>query len=45
MSEAELRNPPETLTDREKEALHRRRKQTVTELDQLNGFLHSMGHR
>jgi RHS repeat-associated protein len=43
--EKELQNPPETVTERGLEVLKRKRKETIQELDRLNGFLHSIGHR
>ncbi|MFD8813701.1 polymorphic toxin type 28 domain-containing protein [Streptomyces sp. NPDC059627] len=43
--DAELRNPPESITDRGLEVLKKKRKETIDELDRLNGFLHSIGHR
>ncbi|MET8948771.1 polymorphic toxin type 28 domain-containing protein, partial [Streptomyces sp. NPDC004542] len=43
--EAELRNPPESITERGLEVLKKKRKETIEELDRLNGFLHSIGHR
>jgi hypothetical protein len=41
----EVANPPETLTDRGLEVLLEKRKSVITELDRLNGFMHSIGHR
>ncbi|MEV7324292.1 polymorphic toxin type 28 domain-containing protein [Streptomyces sp. NPDC093970] len=43
--EKEIRNPPESITDRGMEVLLKKRKETIEELDRLNGFLHSIGHR
>lgn len=43
--EREVDNPPETLTQRGLEVLLSKRKEVITELDRLNGFLHSIGHR
>jgi RHS repeat-associated protein len=43
--EREIEKPPSTLTDRGLEVLLSKRKQVITELDRLNGFLHSIGHR
>ncbi|MFD9936606.1 polymorphic toxin type 28 domain-containing protein [Streptomyces massasporeus] len=43
--EKELQNPPETVTERGLDVLKRKRKETIQELDRLNGFLHSIGHR
>ncbi len=43
--ERELQSPPDTITDRGIEVLERKRKETVSELDRLNGFMHSIGHR
>ncbi|CAK7281408.1 polymorphic toxin type 28 domain-containing protein [Streptomyces sp. RM1] len=41
----EISSPPETLTDRGLEVLITKRKNAIAELDRLNGFLHSIGHR
>ncbi|MEV6496139.1 putative T7SS-secreted protein [Streptomyces prunicolor] len=41
----ELQSPPDTITDRGIEVLERKRKETISELDRLNGFMHSIGHR
>ncbi|MER6687528.1 polymorphic toxin type 28 domain-containing protein, partial [Streptomyces olivaceoviridis] len=43
--EREIESPPETLTDRGVEVLITKRKEVIGELDRLNGFLHSIGHR
>ncbi|GGZ21614.1 hypothetical protein GCM10010300_76770 [Streptomyces olivaceoviridis] len=43
--EREIEGPPETLTDRGVEVLIAKRKEVIGELDRLNGFLHSIGHR
>ncbi|MFF5494658.1 polymorphic toxin type 28 domain-containing protein [Streptomyces aquilus] len=43
--EKEIKNPPETLTERGLEVLIKKHKETTQELDRLNGFLHSIGHR
>ncbi|MEU2622817.1 polymorphic toxin type 28 domain-containing protein, partial [Streptomyces sp. NPDC007157] len=43
--EREIRNPPDSITDRGMEVLLKKRKETIEELDRLNGFLHSIGHR
>ncbi|MGW1606719.1 polymorphic toxin type 28 domain-containing protein, partial [Streptomyces eurythermus] len=43
--EREIDTPPETLTDRGVEVLITKRKEVIEELDRLNGFLHSIGHR
>ncbi|MEV8531985.1 putative T7SS-secreted protein [Streptomyces sp. NPDC051211] len=43
--EAELDRLPEGLTERGLEVLMKKRKETIDMLDQLNGFLHSIGHR
>jgi len=43
--EKELQNPPASITDRGMEVLKKKRKETIEELDRLNGFLHSIGHR
>ncbi|MEW2289029.1 polymorphic toxin type 28 domain-containing protein [Streptomyces sp. NPDC047841] len=43
--EREIESPPETLTDRGIGVLIAKRKEVIGELDRLNGFLHSIGHR
>jgi RHS repeat-associated protein len=43
--ENELRSPPGSITERGMEVLEKKRKETIYELDRLNGFLHSIGHR
>lgn len=43
--EKELQSPPASITDRGIEVLLKRRKEAIEELDRLNGFLHSIGHR
>ncbi|MFF0159076.1 polymorphic toxin type 28 domain-containing protein [Streptomyces sp. NPDC005263] len=43
--ERELESPPASMTDRGLEVLLAKRKEVITELDRLNGFLHSIGHR
>ncbi|MFC8091304.1 putative T7SS-secreted protein [Streptomyces sp. NPDC057301] len=43
--ERELQNPSASITDRGIEVLLKRRKEAIEELDRLNGFLHSIGHR
>ncbi|EST30568.1 polymorphic toxin type 28 domain-containing protein [Streptomyces roseochromogenus] len=43
--EKELKNPPDGITERGLEVLIRRRKETIDELDRLNGFLHSIRHQ
>lgn len=43
--ERELQNPSASITDRGIEVLVKRRKEAIEELDRLNGFLHSIGHR
>ncbi|MFJ4657979.1 putative T7SS-secreted protein [Nocardia sp. NPDC088792] len=43
--ERELSRPPQTITERGLEVLIKKRKEVITELDRLNGFLHSIGHR
>ncbi|MER6421108.1 polymorphic toxin type 28 domain-containing protein [Streptomyces sp. NPDC001137] len=43
--ERELQNPPASITERGLEVLMKKRKETIEELDRLNGFLHSIGHR
>ncbi|MCX4093005.1 polymorphic toxin type 28 domain-containing protein, partial [Nocardia sp. alder85J] len=43
--EREIARPPDTLTDRGLEVLIRKRKEVIIQLDRLNGFLHSIGHR
>ncbi|MFJ5301563.1 putative T7SS-secreted protein [Streptomyces sp. NPDC088350] len=43
--EKELQNPPDTITDRGIEVLERKRKDAISELDRINGFMHSIGHR
>ncbi|CAL9469474.1 hypothetical protein SUDANB6_02807 [Streptomyces sp. enrichment culture] len=43
--ERELQNPPASMTERGLEVLLRKRKEAIEELDRLNGFLHSIGHR
>ncbi|WP_225813310.1 putative T7SS-secreted protein [Streptomyces spinosus] len=43
--EREIESPPETLTDRGVDVLITKRKEVIGELDRLNGFLHSIGHR
>lgn len=43
--EREIDNLPPGISDRGLEVLIRKRKETIEELDRLNGFLHSIGHR
>ncbi|MEV5931004.1 polymorphic toxin type 28 domain-containing protein, partial [Streptomyces cellulosae] len=43
--EREIQSPPEGLTERGLEVLIKKRKETIEELDRLNGFLASIGHR
>lgn len=43
--ENELRSPPASITERGMEVLEKKRKETIYELDRLNGVLHSIGHR
>ncbi|MFI9174239.1 putative T7SS-secreted protein [Streptomyces lincolnensis] len=43
--EREMESPPESLTDRGLEVLLSKHKEVTSELDRLNGFLHSIGHR
>ncbi|MGW0337983.1 putative T7SS-secreted protein [Streptomyces sp. NPDC003011] len=43
--EREMESPPASLTDRGLEVLLTKRKEVISELDRLNGFLHSIGHR
>ncbi|WP_284117649.1 putative T7SS-secreted protein, partial [Streptomyces fragilis] len=43
--EREMENPAESMTERGLDVLIDKRKQVITELDRLNGFLHSIGHR
>ncbi|MFI0230346.1 putative T7SS-secreted protein [Streptomyces sp. NPDC017086] len=43
--EREIGTPPDSLTDRGLDVLVTKRKHVIEELDRLNGFLHSIGHR
>ncbi|MFB9399875.1 polymorphic toxin type 28 domain-containing protein, partial [Streptomyces echinatus] len=43
--EREIETPPAGLTDRGIKVLIAKRKELIGELDRLNGFLHSIGHR
>jgi RHS repeat-associated protein len=43
--ERELEKPPAGITERGMEILLKKRKEAIDELDRLNGFLHSIGHR
>ncbi len=43
--EREIEALPDGLTDRGLEVLITKRKEVIDELDRLNGFLHSIGHR
>ncbi|NBM20176.1 putative T7SS-secreted protein [Streptomyces sp. GC420] len=43
--EREMENLPEGMTERGLDVLLKKHKETVTHLDALNGFLHSIGHR
>jgi RHS repeat-associated protein len=43
--EREMEHPAESMTERGLDVLIDKRKQVITELDRLNGFLHSIGHR
>ncbi|MGW5090159.1 polymorphic toxin type 28 domain-containing protein [Streptomyces coelicoflavus] len=43
--EREIQSPSEGLTERGLEVLIKKRKETIEELDRLNGFLASIGHR
>ncbi|WP_062214456.1 polymorphic toxin type 28 domain-containing protein [Streptomyces sp. NBRC 109706] len=40
--EREMQNPPDSMTDRGLDVLVQKHKETVTELDRLNGFLHQI---
>ncbi|MFE7166304.1 polymorphic toxin type 28 domain-containing protein [Streptomyces sp. NPDC057616] len=42
--EREIKNPPESMTERGMNVLLKKRKEAIEELDRLNGFLHSIGH-
>ncbi|WP_155055606.1 putative T7SS-secreted protein [Streptomyces blattellae] len=43
--EREIQNPLSSMTERGMEVLLKKRKEAIEELDRLNGFLHSIGHR
>ncbi|HEY8984235.1 MAG TPA: polymorphic toxin type 28 domain-containing protein, partial [Streptomyces sp.] len=43
--EREIASPPDSITDRGLEVLISRRKDVISQLDRLNGFLHSIGYR
>ncbi|MFJ5799172.1 putative T7SS-secreted protein [Streptomyces decoyicus] len=43
--EREIDNPPDSISDRGREVLSSKRKEVIQQLDRLNGFLHSIGHR
>ncbi|MEV5122273.1 putative T7SS-secreted protein [Streptomyces decoyicus] len=43
--EREIDSPPDSISDRGMEVLTSKRKEVIQQLDRLNGFLHSIGHR